>query len=84
MREDNGMRRQVADGYDSRLRPPRGQDPDVRTGFSASGKGVKVGATKVAHVVGPKKKAKGKAEGDIVSSDVKFGTDHTLRDLEPS
>jgi len=66
------MMREAADGFDSRLRPTRGRDSGVRTGVSASGKGVKVGTAKVGTVAGPKKKPKGKAEVDVVSKIVRY------------
>lgn len=63
------MMREAAEGLESRLRPSRDQDSGVRTGVSASGKGVKVGMARGGTSAGPKKgKVKGKGEGDVVSS----------------
>ena len=62
------MMQDAAEGFESRLRSTRGRDSGVRTGVSASGKGVKVGTAKVGAAPGPpsKKKGKSKADGDIV------------------
>ena len=60
------MMQDAADGFESRLRPSSVRNPVVRTGVSASGKGVKVGTMGVGTMAGPKKKGKGKGEAEVV------------------
>ncbi|GFZ50835.1 hypothetical protein JCM24511_08593 [Saitozyma sp. JCM 24511] len=57
------LMRDAAEGFESRLRPTRGGDVGVRTGVSASGKGVKVGgAIKLGPTQGKKKRTRGEPE----------------------
>lgn len=57
------LMRDAAEGFESRLRPTRGRDVGVRTGVSASGKGVKVGgAIKLGPIQGKKKRTRGEPE----------------------
>lgn len=61
--------REAAAGFESRLRPNRGQDVAVRAGVSASGKGVKlIAGGKVGKVLPMKKKIKVKGEAEMVSA----------------
>ena len=59
--------REAGEGFESRLRSARGKDVTVRTGVSASGKGVIVGATTKEGGKVVKKKGKGKPDLDVVS-----------------
>jgi hypothetical protein len=65
------LMRDAAEGFESRLRPTRGRDVGVRTGVSASGKGVKVGgAIKLGTTQGKKKRTRG--EPEVVSGTATF------------